>query len=1094
MAMAGLGASRVLLLRGILGGEGTLSLKQGAVRGAAAASFGGRGEREGGEGAEARKSEAGAFASQAAARKREAGAAVVLAGETQAAQSEYKNVDGHRHDDGRYAAFMESVRSKVNIPQERIITDAVRTYAYGTDASFYRLVPKIVVKVHNEEEVSRILVEANKHQTPVTFRAAGTSLSGQAVTDSVLLKLSHTGDNFRKYTIHGDGEQITVEPGLIGGEINRLLAAHRRANKLPQQYKIGPDPSSIDSCMIGGIIANNSSGMCCGVSQNTYHTLKDMRIVLLDGTVLDTADEASCSAFMKSHAHLVSGVVDLATRVQADEELAALIRRKFSIKCTTGYSLNALVDFPPSDPIEIIKRLMIGSEGTLGFISRATINTVPEYDHKASAFVVFPTVRDACQAAAVLRTCTRVDAVELFDTASLRECEGNARMRELVPDIIGCDEGTTALLIECRGQDKEMMYKRIAEVQRAIDEADHVTVSGPGSVSNYPFTEDKDVYGVYWDVRKGLIPIVGAARETGTSMLIEDVACDVNKLGDMMEDLIEMFKRHKYHDASCFGHALEGNLHLVFSQGFRNEEEIERYSLMMEELCEIVADKYGGSLKAEHSTGRNVAPFVEMEWGAKATSVMWELKKLFDPNGVLNPGVVLNEDEDVHKKALKASPPADNIVDRCIECGFCESNCPSRDLSLTPRQRITVYREMSRLRALGPDELSPEDSMRLREFETNWTYNGEQTCAADGMCQEKCPVKINTGELIKTIRSRNLAEGHATELRAADFAARNWGTIDRLVPTALTFVTGMTSVLGDGLFSAVSRALNKASGGWVPVWNHYMPTGAKSAEFAVAAPAAERAPAEPAARLEPAEAIYLMACPARTMGPARTDATAAGRSVPQVLRSLADKAQVDLRVMQDATSLCCGLSFSSRGLQAAAESKSDEMVDALVKATDNGRIPVICDTSPCMAHIQHSAQAKAPSMQFLDPVEFTQRVLAPRLDFANPRDEAVAIHVPCSSKKLGLEASFASLVTKCCGGKEPVPSGVPCCGMAGDRGLRYPQLTASSLQHLKLPETVKDGYSTSRTCEISLSNHSGVHFRNVLYLVDEVTAPKKQAA
>jgi len=1004
--------------------------------------------------------------------------------------SEYQNVDGLRYDDGRYATFVESIRDTI-VPPERIITDAVRTYAYGTDASFYRLVPKIVVKVHNEDEVSQILVQANKHQTPVTFRAAGTSLSGQAVTDSVLMKLSHTGDHFRNYTIHGNGEQITVEPGLIGGEINRLLAAHRRTCGHEQQYKIGPDPSSIDSCMIGGIIANNSSGMCCGVSQNTYHTLKDMRIVLLDGAVLDTADEASRASFMKSHAHLVSGVVDLATRIQADEELAALIRRKYSIKCTTGYSLNALVDFPPSDPIEIIKRLMIGSEGTLGFISQATINTVPEYDNKASAFVVFPTVKDGAGAASVLRKTTMVDAVELFDTASLRECEGNARMRELVPSIVGCDEGTTALLIECRGKDKAALDKRIAEVVRAIKEADHINVTG-NDVEAYPFSEDKDVFNVYWDVRKGLIPIVGAARETGTSMLIEDVACDVDKLGDMMEDLIEMFKRHKYHDASCFGHALEGNLHLVFSQGFRNDEEIERYSQMMQELCEIVADKYGGSLKAEHSTGRNVAPFVEMEWGSKAYNLMWELKRLFDPNGILNPGVILNEDEDVHKKALKASPPADAIVDRCIECGFCESNCPSRDLSLTPRQRITVYREMSRLRAMDASELTVEDAQRLREFETNWTYNGEQTCAADGMCQEKCPVKINTGELIKSIRSRNLAEGHATELRAADFAARNWGTLDRLVPTGLGIATAAASVLGDGVLTSVSKALNNVSGGWVPVWNNYMPTGAKSAHFEVATNASSPAPA--AAELPPVEAIYLMACPARTMGPARGDEGAGGRSVPQVLRSLADKADVDLKLMPNATSLCCGLAFSSRGLQAAAESKGDEMVDALVKATDNGRIPVVCDTSPCMAHIQMSAMAKSPSMQFLEPVEFTQRILAPRLDFSNPRNEPVAIHVPCSSKKLGKEAAFGDLVSKCCNGTAPVSSGIPCCGMAGDRGLRYPQLTASSLQHLKLPDNIKDGYSTSRTCEISLSNHSGKHFRSVLYLVDEVTTPKKSSS
>lgn len=188
-----------------------------------------------------------------------------------------------------------------------------------------------------------------------------------------------------------------MEPGLIGGEVNRILAAYKQKHKLPVQYKIGPDPSSIDSCMIGGIVSNNSSGMCCGVSQNTYHTLKDMRIVFADGTVLDTADPSSREDFLQNQKPLVAGILSLVQRVQQDRELVSLIRRKFSIKCTTGYSLNALVDFPSSDPIEIIKRLMIGSEGTFGFISRATYNTVPEWPHKASTFIVFPHLEDACK-------------------------------------------------------------------------------------------------------------------------------------------------------------------------------------------------------------------------------------------------------------------------------------------------------------------------------------------------------------------------------------------------------------------------------------------------------------------------------------------------------------------------------------------------------------------------------------------------------------------------------------------------------------------------------------------------------------------------
>ena len=176
------------------------------------------------------------------------------------------------------------------VKENQVLSDPVRTFAYGTDASFYRLNPKYVIKVANEDEIRRILPIARELGVPVTFRAAGTSLSGQAITDSVLLKLSHHGKNFRNYEIRNGGKEITVEPGLIGGEVNRLLARYKHMNKLPDQYKIGPDPASIESCMIGGIVNNNSSGMCCGVAMNSYHTVKDLRLVFVDGTVLDTSD------------------------------------------------------------------------------------------------------------------------------------------------------------------------------------------------------------------------------------------------------------------------------------------------------------------------------------------------------------------------------------------------------------------------------------------------------------------------------------------------------------------------------------------------------------------------------------------------------------------------------------------------------------------------------------------------------------------------------------------------------------------------------------------------------------------------------------
>lgn len=993
----------------------------------------------------------------------------------------YKNVDGHRFEDGRYKAFMEEITPF--IPEQRQFTDPVRTFAYGTDASFYRLNPKMVVKVHSEAEIRRILPIAAKHGVPVTFRAAGTSLSGQAITDSVLLKLSHTGRNFRNFTIHGDGSQITVEPGLIGGEVNKLLAAHQRKHKHPIQYKIGPDPSSIDSCMVGGIVANNSSGMCCGVSQNTYHTLKDMRVVFVDGTVLDTADPTSREAFLKSHKSLVDGVVALAGRVQADRELTNLIRRKFSIKCTTGYSLNALVDFPLDDPIEIIKHLMIGSEGTLGFVSQATYNTVPEWPHKASAFIVFPDVRAACTASAVLRSQTAVDAVELFDRASLRECEADEDMARLVPDILGADPMAAALLVECRGRDEVALQTRIAEVNRALRRSGlplGAKAAEPKSLETFGFSQDPKVTKVFWDVRKGLIPIVGAARETGTSMLIEDVACPVDKLADMMIDLIDMFQRYGYNDASCFGHALEGNLHLVFSQGFRNKEEVQRFGDLMDEMCHIVATKHGGSLKGEHGTGRNVAPYVEMEWGTKAYDLMWQLKELFDPDYVLNPGVILNRDPEIHKKFLKPSPPASAIVDRCIECGFCESNCPSRDTTLTPRQRITVFREVNRLQNMK--QRTAEEDKRLADLRAAYVYDGEATCAADGMCQEKCPVKINTGELIKSIRADQM-EAWPRASGGAKWLADNFNLVNRTVPPLLNAVHMAHKVVGPKPLQLLSSWLNKGSDHYIPAWNPYMPKGAK--------PLRQPKPAPVDTTLEkravPRKVVYLPSCVTRMMGPSASDYETA--PVHEKLLSLFEKAGYEVIYPEGVSSSCCGMLFNSRGFKDAAAAKGAELEKALLAASENGKLPIVCDTSPCLSQIKASISEPTLRFALYEPVEFIRHFLMDKLEFKKVR-ETVAIHVPCSSKKMGIADSFSKLAGMCA--NEVVDTNVPCCGMAGDRGMRYPELTGSALQHLNLPAGCSDGYSTSRTCEMSLSNHSGVNFRGLVYLIDEATTPKPQ--
>jgi len=1006
--------------------------------------------------------------------------------------SEYRNIDGLRHDDGRYTAFKASMRSLLG--EDRVVDDPVRTFAYGTDASFYRLTPQAVVKVRSEQEVVDTLSVAREHDTPVTFRAAGTSLSGQAITDSVLLKLSHNGTAWRRYKIENGGERITLEPGLIGGEVNRLLAAYKKKHNCKTQYRIGPDPASIESCMIGGIVANNSSGMCCGVNQNTYHTLEDMRVVLVDGTVLDTASKASRTAFEVSHKVLLDGLSALAERVQGEAGLLGLIRKKYSIKNTTGYSINALADFSPSEPIEILKRIMVGSEGTLGFVSQVTYKTVPEHPNKASAFLVFSDILEACDAVTALRHGTTVDAVEIFDQRSLKLSAEKAEMVALCPELphLPADGEAAALLIECRGPDDASLAAEIATVCQTLRDSGAPVLSAVGYSAD-AFKHNPKDYNVYWDMRKGLIPIVGGAREPGTSMLLEDVACSVEKLGQMSKDLIGIFKKYGYDDACLMGHALEGNLHLIFNQSFKTEEELKRYEGVMYDINYNVAQVHGGSLKAEHGTGRNVAPFVEMEWGTKAYELMWDVKRLFDPQFLLNPGVILNEDPDVHAKNIRQDFAAHPLVDRCISCGWCESNCPSRDLSLTPRQRIQVYKEMSRMRdewESSGERFKPE---RLLAFEASWEY-AENTCAADGMCQEKCPVKINTGELIKTLR-QNTLEGDGTMsvggpaaprgAALAGILASNFGTVSKLVPPLLDVVSLTHRMIGNFPMSKVAWGSWAVSNNYLPLWNKYMPRGAQPVVVPPAPEVAEHA--------KPKRVVYLPSCVTRMMGPARGDEAAGDDAVHAKFMSLLSKAGYEVVVPEGLGSMCCGMIMDSRGFRGVGASQADLLQEALLDASDRGKLPIVCDTSPCLQRMKEKFGDPLLKLALFEPVQFISLYLKSELEFAQVRD-SIAVHVPCSSKKLKVGEQMVQLAELCA--KEVHATPIPCCGMAGDRGMRYPELTGSSLQHLDgmmQTNSCSDGYSTSRTCEMSLSNHSGVHFRSLLYLLDEATTPKAAA-
>ncbi len=942
--------------------------------------------------------------------------------------------------EGKYQDFYNQIINKIS--KEKIFTDKLHTLAYGTDASFYRLIPKIVIKTDNAKEVQDIIELSNSMDLSITFRAGGTSLSGQAISDSILIVTSRNFSNFR---ISPDASFISLQPALTGAQANGLLARYSK--------KIGPDPASINAAMIGGIAANNASGMCCGISQNSYKTLKSIKLIFSDGTKLDTGCKESKDAFRKSHADFLKDLKSFSDDTKNNEELRARIERKFKIKNTCGYSINALIDF--DDEFEILQHLIIGSEGTLAFIEEITYYTVEDLKDKASALIYFKDMNEACRAVTKLKLARDsnqivVDAVELMDRAALKSIENDSAMPEYIKDL---GSEITALLIETRAINDKQLDIQITQIEELLKEFD--------VVREIYFTKDEHEYTLYWKIRKGLFPAVGAVRVTGTTVIIEDVAYPIECLAVATLELQELFKKYGYSEALIFGHALEGNFHFVFTQDFSDPKEIKRYDELMNEVVHSVAVKYQGSLKAEHGTGRNMAAFIEVEWGHDAYIMMKKIKSLFDPKGLLNPGVIINEDKEAHLKNLKTLPATNEIVDKCIECGFCEPTCPSNELTLTPRQRIVINREISRLESIG-------NHKEAKEYKDLYQYDGIETCATCSLCSSACPVKIDTGSLTKHLRAEQASNSSKS---IANFIANNFSMTLKGVRFGLHSANFIHKVLGTPSMETVTKTFRDLSKNSLPKWSDVMPKGTNiNLNFEQ--------------KVSDKKVVYFPSCINRSMG-----LNAVSKEEKELFDTTVEvllKAGYQILFPENLPNLCCGMPFSSKGFNEASNTKSSQLEIALLHASEFGEYPILCDTSPCTKKMLESFSHK---LDVYEPIEFALKFLTKDLEFT-AIEEPITIHTTCSSRKMGLEDKFKTLA-QLCSTNVIIPADVKCCGFAGDRGFNFPELNKSALRALKEQTTgAKMAFSTSKTCEIGLSEESGLDYNSIFYLINKVTKTK----
>ena len=928
------------------------------------------------------------------------------------------------------------------VESSRILTRPIDLIAFASDASFYRLIPKAVVLAKGVEEIQALFRFSHQRRIPITFRTAGTSLSGQAVSDGLLVEVAR---HWKAVTVEENGRKVRVQPGVIGGHVNAVLR--------PYGVKIGPDPASISTCMIGGILSNNSSGMCCGVSQNAYHTIDSITFVLPSGTVIDTADARADENFRAREPKLADGLLQLKRQIESNPALYQRIRAKYRTKNTTGYSLNAFIDY--ERPVDIFQHVMIGSEGTLAFIAEAVLNTVPDLPVKYTGLLLFPNLHDAAAAIVPLRDAGAA-ALEIMDRASLRSVEDQPGISPSIRKLPGEAAG---LLVEFQAANEDQRAKLESVARRGVE--------GLRLQEEPVFTHDAAEQAALWKIRAGMFPSVGAVRKSGTTVIIEDVAFAIQHLADACVDLQKLFLKHGYDNGIIFGHAKDGNLHFVITPSLNDQKAVDQYARFLDDLVKLVVERYDGALKAEHGTGRNMAPFVEAEWGGDAYRIMKRLKELADPDGLLNPGVIINADPRAHLADLKRMPVVEDVVDKCIECGYCEPRCPSRNLTLTPRQRIVVRREMQRLKDAGGNG-------SYAALEAEFPYMGLDTCAVDGLCATACPVSIDTGQLTKHFR--NLRHSKSAHQRALAYA-KSFASLERRMRLGLRLGHMVQSALGAETMVALTRAIRSLVGEF-PLWSADVPL-----------PAGPR----PATERTGAQAIYFPTCISRVLG--RLPGETTEQSLMEVLVALARRAGVPVFIPADVEGVCCGVPFSSKGFDQAHGVLVNKTIERFWQWSEDGKLPIVIDTTPCTYGIatcrpflSPDNQKKFDGLKILDSTQFVCDQLLPKLKILQ-KAESVALHSVCSVTKLNLMPKLEE-IARACSDKVVVPLNAGCCGFAGDRGFLFPELTESATrpEAAELKGAAQDGYfSSSRTCEIGMTRATGQSYVSYLYLLEQAT-------